>query len=214
MSDSWRPSDEEVIVATTRIETMLGDTAVAVHPADPRYQHLKGKSVSHPFCERKMPIVFDDFVDMSFGTGTGTAHPPNPHTPTPHTPFPTSRLSLLFSVQALSRSPPHTTTMTTKSGRDTIWPSSTSWTRMACSLTCPLPSWYSLVSVLPPAVCVCVSRAPCSSFCGRLLFLNILLLSLQGMKRFEARKAVLEALKDRGHFKDIKDNPMVVPVCR
>lgn len=56
-------------MATTRIETMLGDTAVAVHPADSRYQHLKGKMVLHPFCDRKMPIVFDDFVDMSFGTG-------------------------------------------------------------------------------------------------------------------------------------------------
>lgn len=62
-------TDEEVIVATTRIETMLGDTAVAVHPSDTRYQHLKGKMVLHPFCDRKMPIVFDDFVDMSFGTG-------------------------------------------------------------------------------------------------------------------------------------------------
>lgn len=62
-------ADEEVIVATTRIETMLGDTAVAVHPGDARYQHLKGKMVLHPFCERKMPIVFDDFVDVSFGTG-------------------------------------------------------------------------------------------------------------------------------------------------
>lgn len=58
-----------MVVATTRIETMLGDTAVAVHPADSRYQHLKGKMVLHPFCDRKMPIVFDDFVDMSFGTG-------------------------------------------------------------------------------------------------------------------------------------------------
>ena len=56
-------------MATTRIETMLGDTAVAVHPADTRYQHLKGKMVLHPFCDRKMPVVFDDFVDMSFGTG-------------------------------------------------------------------------------------------------------------------------------------------------
>lgn len=63
------PSDEEVVVATTRIETMLGDTAVAVHPDDPRYQHLKGKMVLHPFCDRKMPVVFDDFVDMNFGTG-------------------------------------------------------------------------------------------------------------------------------------------------
>uniref|UniRef100_A0A452E701 Valine--tRNA ligase n=1 Tax=Capra hircus TaxID=9925 RepID=A0A452E701_CAPHI len=62
-------SDDEVVVATTRIETMLGDVAVAVHPKDPRYQHLKGKSVIHPFVSRSLPIVFDDFVDMEFGTG-------------------------------------------------------------------------------------------------------------------------------------------------
>uniref|UniRef100_A0A667ZQ25 valine--tRNA ligase n=1 Tax=Myripristis murdjan TaxID=586833 RepID=A0A667ZQ25_9TELE len=72
-------SDEEVIVATTRIETMLGDTAVAVHPEDPRYQHLKGKTVLHPFCDRKMPIVFDDFVDMNFGTGAVKITPAHDH---------------------------------------------------------------------------------------------------------------------------------------
>lgn len=62
-------------MATTRVETMLGDSAVAVHPADSRYQHLKGKMVLHPFCDRKMPIVFDEFVDMNFGTGRSTAGP-------------------------------------------------------------------------------------------------------------------------------------------
>jgi len=61
--------DEEIIVATTRIETMLGDTAVAVHPEDKRYTHLHGKFVKHPFINRRMPIVCDDFVDMEFGTG-------------------------------------------------------------------------------------------------------------------------------------------------
>ncbi|KAI1295408.1 Valine--tRNA ligase [Halotydeus destructor] len=59
----------EIVVATTRIETMLGDTAVAVHPQDERYKHLHGKFVSHPFLNRKLPIVCDDFVDMAFGTG-------------------------------------------------------------------------------------------------------------------------------------------------
>lgn len=54
---------------------MLGDSAVAVHPADARYQHLKGKMVLHPFCDRKMPIVFDEFVDMNFGTGRYIAGP-------------------------------------------------------------------------------------------------------------------------------------------
>ncbi|KAJ6627764.1 Valine--tRNA ligase [Pseudolycoriella hygida] len=62
-------SDEEIVVATTRIETMLGDTAVAIHPNDSRYTHLHGKYVVHPFSDRKLPIVCDDFVDMEFGTG-------------------------------------------------------------------------------------------------------------------------------------------------
>ena len=48
---------------------MLGDTAVCVHPDDPRYKHLHGKYVIHPFCNQTMPIVCDDFVDMNFGTG-------------------------------------------------------------------------------------------------------------------------------------------------
>lgn len=60
---------EYVIVATTRIETMLGDSAVAVHPNDARYKHLHGKFVTHPFCQRKLPIVCDEFVEMDFGTG-------------------------------------------------------------------------------------------------------------------------------------------------
>ena len=62
-------SDEEIVVATTRIETMLGDTAVAVHPDDDRYKHLHGKFVIHPLCDRKIPIVCDNFVEMGFGTG-------------------------------------------------------------------------------------------------------------------------------------------------
>uniref|UniRef100_A0A8C4DI94 valine--tRNA ligase n=1 Tax=Dicentrarchus labrax TaxID=13489 RepID=A0A8C4DI94_DICLA len=131
-------SDEEVVVATTRIETMLGDTAVAVHPADSRYQHLKGKMVLHPFCDRKMPIVFDDFVDMSFGTGAVKITPAHDHN----------------DYEVGER--------------------------------------------------------------HNLAFINILDengLLINGMKRFEARKAVLQALKDRGQFKEIKDNPMVVPVC-
>ena len=57
------------MVATTRIETMLGDTAVAVHPDDDRYKHLHGKKVVHPFSDRRLPIVADDFVEMGFGTG-------------------------------------------------------------------------------------------------------------------------------------------------
>lgn len=64
-------TDERIIIATTRPETMLGDTAVAVHPDDPRYTHLHGKFLRHPFLpHRRLPIVCDaEAVDMAFGTG-------------------------------------------------------------------------------------------------------------------------------------------------
>uniref|UniRef100_A0A671YNW0 Valine--tRNA ligase n=1 Tax=Sparus aurata TaxID=8175 RepID=A0A671YNW0_SPAAU len=137
-------SDEEVIVATTRIETMLGDSAVAVHPTDSRYQHLKGKMVLHPFCDRKMPIVFDDFVDMSFGTGAVKITPAHDHND-----YEVGERHNLAFINILDEN-------------------------------------GLLINVPPPFL---------------------------GMKRFEARKAVLQALKDRGQFKEIKDNPMVVPVC-
>ncbi|XP_061675677.1 valine--tRNA ligase [Syngnathoides biaculeatus] len=137
-------SDEEVIVATTRIETMLGDTAVAVHPDDSRYQHLKGKMVLHPFCDRKMPVVFDDFVDMSFGTGAVKITPAHDHND--------HDVGIRHSLPFIN--------ILDENGL--------------------------LINVPPPFL---------------------------GMKRFEARKAVLEALKERGHFKEVKDNPMVVPVC-
>ena len=71
---------EGVIVATTRPETMLGDTAVAVHPEDKRYQHLIGKTVILPIMNRELPVVADEYVDMEFGTGAvkiTPAHDPN-----------------------------------------------------------------------------------------------------------------------------------------
>lgn len=60
---------DKIIVATTRVETILGDTAVAVHPNDSRYKQYIGKYVRHPFCDRRIPIIADKFVDMEFGTG-------------------------------------------------------------------------------------------------------------------------------------------------
>ena len=73
-------SDEIIVVATTRLETMLGDTAIAVHPSDKRYQHLHGKFVIHPFNKRRIPIVADEYPDPEFGTGAvkiTPAHDPN-----------------------------------------------------------------------------------------------------------------------------------------
>ncbi|ABA57596.1 valyl-tRNA synthetase [Nitrosococcus oceani ATCC 19707] len=58
-----------LVVATTRPETMLGDTAVAVHPEDPRYQHLIGKTVALPLTDRTIPVIADDYVEPEFGSG-------------------------------------------------------------------------------------------------------------------------------------------------
>ncbi|XP_069775606.1 valine--tRNA ligase isoform X2 [Narcine bancroftii] len=137
-------SDEEIVVATTRIETMLGDTAVAVHSKDPRYQNLAGMFAVHPFCDRKLPVVFDDFVDMGFGTGAvkiTPAHDPNDY-----------EVGMRHGLEFINI----------------------------------MDDNGFLVNVPEPFL---------------------------GMKRFDARKAVLEALKQRGLFKEVKDNPMVVPIC-
>ncbi len=73
-------TDEWVEIATTRPETMLGDTAIAVHPDDRRYTHLHGKSVVLPLVNREIPVVVDSYVDAEFGTGVvkiTPAHDPN-----------------------------------------------------------------------------------------------------------------------------------------
>ncbi|KAG9026395.1 hypothetical protein FRB95_008882 [Tulasnella sp. JGI-2019a] len=140
-------SDEKIIVATTRPETMLGDTAIAVHPADPRYTHLHGKFAVHPFIPtRKIPIVTDAIVvDMAFGTG------------------------------AVKITPAH-----------------------------------------DPADYACGVR-------NKLEFLNIMNddgtlndnagPKFKGMKRFHARVAVIDALKELGLYIETKDNAMNVPIC-
>src|SRR6266446_2432378 len=72
--------EASIVVATTRPETMLGDTAVAVHPDDPRYAHLVGHTVELPLVGRRIPVIADDHVDPTFGTGAvkvTPAHDPN-----------------------------------------------------------------------------------------------------------------------------------------
>ncbi|HRV07222.1 MAG TPA: valine--tRNA ligase [Acidobacteriota bacterium] len=73
-------SDDYVVVATTRPETMLGDTAVAVHPADERYRSLRGREILLPLMNRRIPVIFDTFVEREFGTGVvkvTPGHDPN-----------------------------------------------------------------------------------------------------------------------------------------
>ncbi|MBK7667809.1 MAG: valine--tRNA ligase [Sphingobacteriaceae bacterium] len=62
-------TNDFVTVATTRPETIMGDTAVCVHPDDERYKHLKGKNVIVPIVNRVVPVIFDDYIDLEFGTG-------------------------------------------------------------------------------------------------------------------------------------------------
>lgn len=66
-------------VATTRPETMLGDTAVMVHPEDERYRHLVGRKVQLPLCDREIPVIADDYVDRAFGTGVVKVTPAHDH---------------------------------------------------------------------------------------------------------------------------------------
>ncbi len=139
-------SDEKIVVATTRPETMLGDTAVAVHPDDPRYKHLHGKNVVHPFVPgRKIPIVADSIiVDMEFGTGAvkiTPAHDPNDYEVG-------KRHNLEF------------------------------------------------VNILN-------DDGTLNENCG----------DFAGMKRFSARRAVIDKLKEIGSYVETKDNPMTVPIC-
>lgn len=80
VSMRYGDGDSSIVVATTRLETMLGDTAVAVHPDDERYQHLIGTEIELPLTGRKIPIVADSHVDPEFGSGAvkvTPAHDPN-----------------------------------------------------------------------------------------------------------------------------------------
>ncbi|MFG3530525.1 valine--tRNA ligase [Streptomyces sp. NPDC047917] len=80
VSMTYGEGDDTIVVATTRAETMLGDTAVAVHPDDERYKHLVGKQIKLPLTDRTIPVVADHHVDPEFGTGAvkvTPAHDPN-----------------------------------------------------------------------------------------------------------------------------------------
>ncbi|CAN3483472.1 hypothetical protein DICA0_F32902 [Diutina catenulata] len=139
-------SDEKIVVATTRPETMFGDTGVAVHPDDKRYAHLHGKFVLHPFLDRKIPIVTDkEAVDMEFGTG------------------------------AVKITPAHDQNDYSTGKRNNL----------------EFVNIYTDDGLLNDA-------------CGP---------EWAGMKRFDARAKVIEALKEKGLFEGQVDNEMTIPTC-
>lgn len=137
-------SDEKLIVATTRIETMLGDTAVAVNPTDERYKHLHGKFVQHPFVNRKLPIVCDEYVEKEFGTG------------------------------AVKITPAHDQNDYEIGKRHNL----------------------QFINILDDEGLILPGYGEFS-----------------GMKRFHARKAIIEALKAKQLYVETKDHPMIIPIC-
>ena len=139
-------SDEKLIIATTRPETLFGDTGVAVHPDDARYTHLHGKFVQHPFLPRKIPIILDaEAVDMEFGTG------------------------------AVKITPAHDQNDYNTGKRHNL----------------------EFINIL-------TDDGLLNENCGP---------EWAGMKRFDARKKVIEELKQKGLYIGQEDNEMSIPTC-
>ncbi|GMM57564.1 valine--tRNA ligase [Maudiozyma humilis] len=139
-------SDEKLIIATTRPETLFGDTGVAVHPDDPRYTHLHGKFVQHPFLPRQIPIILDkEAVDMEFGTG------------------------------AVKITPAHDQNDYNTGKRHNL----------------------EFINIL-------TDDGLLNENCGP---------EWEGMKRFDARKKVIEELKNKGLYIGQEDNEMTIPTC-
>eukprot|EP01134_Creolimax_fragrantissima_P002761 CFRG2761T1 len=138
------PADGEIVVATTRLETMLADTAVAVHPEDPKYTHVHGKHVIHPFSGKRIPIITDTYVAIDFGTGAVKITP----------------------------------------GHD--------------------PNDYDMGKR---------HNLPILNMLNDDGTVNGLVEQFKGMKRFDAREAVLAALEEKGLFRGKASNAMVLPIC-
>jgi valyl-tRNA synthetase len=145
-------SGEQIIVSTTRIETMLADGGVAVHPSDERYKKFHSKFVRHPIRGDKIPIVTDDFVDMAFGTGAVKITPAHDHN----------------DIEVGKRHKLQFWELLNDDGEIELKQEGG---------TTPVDNKFN------------------------------------GMKRFDARKAVTEELKGMGLFHGVQDNPMVVPMC-
>ncbi|XP_071050505.1 valine--tRNA ligase [Onthophagus taurus] len=136
--------DGEIVVATTRPETIPGDVAVAVNPNDSRYAHLIGQYVWHPLRNEKIPIIGDSFVDSDFGTGAVKVTPAHDHND-----FEVAKRHGLTSIQVIDE------------------------------------------------------EGKLSDSCG----------NLAGMRRFDARKALLDELNKLNLLRGTQDHRMIVPIC-
>ncbi|KAF5319390.1 hypothetical protein D9619_008866 [Psilocybe cf. subviscida] len=195
-------SDERLVIATTRPETMLGDTAVAVHPDDPRYKHLHGKNLVHPFLpNRKLPIVTDAVVvDMAFGTGAvkiTPAHDPND--------YEVGKRHGLEFVNVLNDNG----TLNANAGPEFEVCMVSFFEECFERRTVDAAAWVIGFFDGPQS-----DRSASPSDPQLNPITNSFIHSnLSGMKRFHARAAVVAKLKERGLYVDTKDNKMQIPVC-
>uniref|UniRef100_A0A8D9FI69 valine--tRNA ligase n=1 Tax=Cacopsylla melanoneura TaxID=428564 RepID=A0A8D9FI69_9HEMI len=137
-------SDEEIVVSTTRPETILGDVAIAVNPKDSRYAHLHRAMVQHPFSDSKLPIVLDETVEIEFGTGAMKVTPAHDKTD-----FQISRKHKLPIIEIINED------------------------------------------------------GTLKENCGE----------YKGLKRFDARKKIIEDLDSKGLLRSVQDHEMSIPVC-
>lgn len=137
-------SDETISVSTTRVETIFGDTAIAVHSQDLRYKHLHGKFVQHPFLDKLLPIITDDTLDINFGTGAVKITPAHDHN----------------------------------------------------DYECGKKNNLQFITCID-------DNGLMNNNCGNFI----------GMKRFDARKAVIEELKKKKLYCGVKENSMVISIC-
>ena len=144
--DNSGNTDEKLIVSTTRPETIFGDTAIAIHANDTRYQHLHGKFVMHPLLDKKIPIILDtEAVDMEFGTG------------------------------AVKITPAHDMNDYQCGKRNDL-----------------------------PFINIFTDDGLLNENCGS---------EWEGMKRFDARKAVIDKLKERNLYVGEEEHSMTIPIC-
>ncbi|CAJ0941814.1 unnamed protein product [Ranitomeya imitator] len=186
--------DDEILVATTRPETMLGDTAVAVHPDDPRYLRLHGRSLRHPFTGRLLPVVAHRLVNPEFGTVSRALH---------------GGCDLLGGSVTLTG---HFFSSRSRKGDPRSQPRRLpDGARPGASVDfCDRGRWIHDGSLrgLDTGLMLCVS--PSSLYWSALQCVGA---SLQGVKRFDARDQVVAALKEKGLYRGDCEHSMLLPVC-
>ena len=182
----------QLVVATTRPETLLGDVAVMVHPKDERYAHLIGQNVKLPLCGREIPVIGDAYVDKEFGTGVvkvTPAHDANDYA--------VGQRNSLVAIGVLGLDAKLISSNSVKDHRDLIWnygavsdadrPINATLDNFLASLAQFTTKEEAIAQLVPE--------------------------NLQGLDRFVARKLIVEELEQQGLLVETKKHKLMVPRC-